>query len=568
MSLNTTQVAIVLGVIAVAAVGGATVMVLGNGDSPAEYTVTFNAAENGGEVVGESTIKVSDGKQLSFSQTATKSKSQFLGWFTESEGGIQITSDSVNVTADVTYYAHFLDLYTVTFNADANGGTVVGDNTIDFVKDSNFVFTQTAVKEGYDFLGWFTESDCKNQISSGTGTPVTGDTTLYAGFQIRTFAVKAPVSSTGYTVTAEDKTVNYGSSYTFTIAAPSGKYSGELDVTAEGSHGEITSSKSESTITVTIPDIKSDIESIVLSGYKEIATGSFVDYTLSGSYVSSSLSLTVDGSYKVVYEALSKDTGYYSIDYKFDYLKEDGTVYTTYDEESTAIALTFFGEDPVFDTEGYTVSGTRVVMTVDGSKTLTDYTHVNGTKTTKMSIDSSTGILYYMESSSNDGSVAVTLIWNLSSYHLDLTDPYTDFSRIGKSVTMNVKGDTDGSGFTGTMEYALVAQSSSVNCIKTTINLKLDSDSSVSSTETYYTFDERDSDSEPIVPIGATNDGTVKEMTILGEKELTIWKYTENGSDYTVYLGDYEGDSLPYKMIIYTSEDKVTMECTLAQLTL
>ena len=86
--------------------------------------------------------------------TATLSRPRgytFLGWFTEADGGDQVTAFP---NANTTLYAHWqapdTPMYEIHF--EGNGGTVVG-NAIDFYGEGD-TFTQTAVRSGYKFLGW------------------------------------------------------------------------------------------------------------------------------------------------------------------------------------------------------------------------------------------------------------------------------------------------------------------------------------------------------------------------------------------------------------------------------
>ena len=75
----------------------------------------------------------------------------FLGWFTQADGGEQVTEFPA---ASTTLYAHWQapaePLYELTFNA--NGGTLIGDPTEEYLAGETI--TQKAVRSGYDFLGW------------------------------------------------------------------------------------------------------------------------------------------------------------------------------------------------------------------------------------------------------------------------------------------------------------------------------------------------------------------------------------------------------------------------------
>lgn len=75
----------------------------------------------------------------------------FLGWFTEADGGEQVTEFPA---ASATLYAHWQapaePLYMLTF--DAGSGTLIGDAAEEYLAGETI--TQKAVRSGYDFQGW------------------------------------------------------------------------------------------------------------------------------------------------------------------------------------------------------------------------------------------------------------------------------------------------------------------------------------------------------------------------------------------------------------------------------
>ena len=79
------------------------------------------------------------------------------------------------------------------------------------------------------------------------------------------YSVSAPSDGTGYTVSPGKSPVISGRSYTFTVTVLSG-YTGTVSVTADGTHGKITTYVRDDVTTVTIPDIRSVIKSIKVSG--------------------------------------------------------------------------------------------------------------------------------------------------------------------------------------------------------------------------------------------------------------------------------------------------------------
>ncbi|MGI6079651.1 MAG: InlB B-repeat-containing protein [Candidatus Avilachnospira sp.] len=141
-----------------------------------EYTVTFDA--NGGSV-NPSSATTKDGKLESL-PTPTRGGYDFLGWYTQKDGGEKVITDTV-FTKDTTIYAHWQEQtaqeYTVTF--DANGGSVNPSNTQ--TKDAKLENLPTPIRSGHDFLGWYTAASGGTRVT--TSTVFTADATLYAHWE-------------------------------------------------------------------------------------------------------------------------------------------------------------------------------------------------------------------------------------------------------------------------------------------------------------------------------------------------------------------------------------------------
>ena len=141
-----------------------------------EYTVTFDA--NGGSVT-PSSATTKDGKLESL-PTPTYDGYDFLGWYTQKDGGEKVTTDTV-FTKNSIIYAHWQEQaaqeYTVTF--DANGGSVTPSSAT--TKDGKLESLPTPTYDGYDFLGWYTQKDGGEKVT--TDTVFTKDTTIYAHWQ-------------------------------------------------------------------------------------------------------------------------------------------------------------------------------------------------------------------------------------------------------------------------------------------------------------------------------------------------------------------------------------------------
>lgn len=130
----------------------------GNGASPTSVTLTA-------------------GEVLTAPQDPVREGYTFLGWFL---GGEKYTFGAVseNMTLEARWE---IDTYTVTF--DTAGGTAVSPETV--AHGGTATAPEGVTREGYDFLGWYL-GDAKYDFSA----PVTGDLTLVAHWQIKTFTVK------------------------------------------------------------------------------------------------------------------------------------------------------------------------------------------------------------------------------------------------------------------------------------------------------------------------------------------------------------------------------------------
>ena len=104
---------------------------------------------------------------------------QFLGWFTEKEGGTQITEDTVMESQEpVTLYAHWKgETYTVTF--DANEGKTV-NTSIKVEFGQKYGELPKTSREEYIFGGWYTEKEEGERIDESSIVTIAEDHTLYA----------------------------------------------------------------------------------------------------------------------------------------------------------------------------------------------------------------------------------------------------------------------------------------------------------------------------------------------------------------------------------------------------
>ncbi len=210
-----------------------------------EYAITFDA--NGGSV-SPSSAQTKNGKLESL-PTPTHGGYDFLGWYTEETGGEKVTTDTV-FTKNSIIYAHWQEQtaqeYTVTFNA--NGGSVSTTSTT--TKDGKLESLPTPTRGGYDFLGWYTQKDGGEKVT--TDTVFTKNSTIYAHWQKESSSGGGGGSSYDYyTITASAGTggsispsgsvsVREDTDKTFTITPDSGYHISDVLVDGK-SVGAVTS---------------------------------------------------------------------------------------------------------------------------------------------------------------------------------------------------------------------------------------------------------------------------------------------------------------------------------------
>lgn len=151
---------------------------------PSSYTVTFDYRD------GRSTqADVKAGVEYSAFPHASRDGYTFLGWFTQPEGGEKRTSAVVN--SNMVFYAHWEQVpeaakkeYTISF--DPCGGSQAAPITGE--EGTRIDVFPISAKEGYTFLGWFTQPENGRKVSA---VVLRSNVTLYAMWESNT-----PVSYT------------------------------------------------------------------------------------------------------------------------------------------------------------------------------------------------------------------------------------------------------------------------------------------------------------------------------------------------------------------------------------
>lgn len=119
----------------------------------------------------------------------------FVGWFTASSGGTQITKNStVNKTSNHTLYAQWTPRkYTVTLNNQS--ATVPGTASVEATFGSAMPAITKPEKTGNDFLGYYTSANAagtqyyKNDGKSARSWGIASNTTLYAAWKLKDYTI-------------------------------------------------------------------------------------------------------------------------------------------------------------------------------------------------------------------------------------------------------------------------------------------------------------------------------------------------------------------------------------------
>ncbi|NLW47728.1 MAG: InlB B-repeat-containing protein, partial [Firmicutes bacterium] len=118
------------------------------------YTVTFET--NGGTEITEVTVE-KDGS-LTLPANPSKTGYAFDGWFKDEALTTKWNAKTDKVTANITLYAKWNEIFTVTFNA--NGGSSVA--ALDIVDGGKATKPTDPTKPGFTFDGWYKEAALTN----------------------------------------------------------------------------------------------------------------------------------------------------------------------------------------------------------------------------------------------------------------------------------------------------------------------------------------------------------------------------------------------------------------------
>ncbi len=142
------------------------------------YTLTWNA--NGGSSDTTKTQKYDE--LIVLPATPTRTGYKFTGWYQDAACTVPLTSGS-RVAGDATFYAGWTAKdYIITWDSNYTNGPVLATGQD---HDEKLIIPTDPVREGYEFLGWFTAVDGGNEVS--TSTTVEKDVTYYAHWKVKNF---------------------------------------------------------------------------------------------------------------------------------------------------------------------------------------------------------------------------------------------------------------------------------------------------------------------------------------------------------------------------------------------
>ena len=116
----------------------------------------------------------------------------------------EYTSNPATIPLETTTEVYVIlknSTYVVTFDAETNGGTLVGNRQITVTAGQTYGDGgefPTATKEGYTFSGWFTQASGGTRITESTRVALTKDQTLYAQFGECTITLNRPTNGSMY----------------------------------------------------------------------------------------------------------------------------------------------------------------------------------------------------------------------------------------------------------------------------------------------------------------------------------------------------------------------------------
>ncbi|MCI8508877.1 MAG: InlB B-repeat-containing protein [Lachnospiraceae bacterium] len=148
---------------------------------PVEEPTTYSVTLNGCNDSYLWTMLIDKNTAIeSFPSDPQKKGYIFIGWFTEENGGIEITEQTI-VTSDMTLYAHWEKIedgyYTIIFDKNYDTNDPIHCIWVTTQIDAD----QNLPRKGYIFKGWYTKKSGGKKIKNGMA--LASDMTVYAHWE-------------------------------------------------------------------------------------------------------------------------------------------------------------------------------------------------------------------------------------------------------------------------------------------------------------------------------------------------------------------------------------------------
>ena len=159
------------------------------GEEPTAAAVTVTYDDNGGDTPTVST-SVRPGEPYGVQPEAAWRGHLFGGWWTEQAAGRQVTPETlVDREEDHTLYAHWTRREAAVITFHGNGGRVkVQQEKLSLNDGDAYGPLPTPLREGYDFLGWYTQPEGGEEITPESVFTGEEDQTLYAHWEYDPYA--------------------------------------------------------------------------------------------------------------------------------------------------------------------------------------------------------------------------------------------------------------------------------------------------------------------------------------------------------------------------------------------
>ncbi|MBQ7045358.1 MAG: InlB B-repeat-containing protein [Clostridia bacterium] len=217
--------------------------------------MTFDS-NGGSEITTE--IRAYYGQSYGELPVPTRANHGFVGWFTEAEGGTQITADSVVLNhVNQVLYAHWApNQFTLTYNA--NGGSC-STATKSLTFGDSYGDLPIPTRTHYTFDGWYTDAVGGTKVSAETTPSVAENVTIYAHWTLVPYTASWS-NGTGYTISVSRTSSPNANATIGTLSSGATIYYGDvLSVTYTASTGYSLSNKGITSITVISNLTSSDI---------------------------------------------------------------------------------------------------------------------------------------------------------------------------------------------------------------------------------------------------------------------------------------------------------------------